>query len=726
MEFDSPTGSFREIPTDPSFDASDDRFNAAPEGAMEARSDGPCQLCGATPARVESYMWVMSFVLLTRHAEYQACLCRRCATKQALKEQVKSGLLGWWGIPWGLLTLKALWINARTLTRWSLVGPIGGLATVLAILLVPATLGYLAFNTEDAAARRAGNVVSDDVVELVEDGNRSFAAGDDGAALKSYLAAHRKAPGSSVVNYSIAQTYAALGDNDAALPYAAAAERIDGDDPTYRAMHGWLLHLVHREDEAAERLEALRGVAAPDLAAAVWIADLFEAYGETEEQLRVVDGALQDHPGEVALLARRLSALVALDRLEEASALVAEGPPEDADDSMYSFALAEYRMRTDPAAATEELIAHWMDSGYNDFGMGILAAAAERAGALESSRRRIETFLFDPATPGNAWGGARPWFDDTAWPEALDRYLAQRPEALPALFRLSLYSPMSDARQIRNLAERVQAQNDPVMPYIDSIYFGYGFPGRSLAAQNVAVEAHLAEAPDHTLCALHHASLLAVLSPSRARELLPELREQAADGPSLRVELTLLDAAITSNLAEPRKALALLQELGPSPTGRYATAGDIDLAVAEAAFQAGVRGVMQNRLKRLLDEDGEADNHAAALLVRWSDQLAAHKPVTYRQDVDAWIARYGAASESLLRSSVQAILGVEGRVPLEERRAMLPVEVRGTVDLVALFKRAGETGEVDWEGLRTMAGSPYTFATAPSLARRVLEVSGES
>jgi hypothetical protein len=719
MDIDSPTGggSFRELP-----DADDDRFTS-PDGE---EAGGTCQLCGATPARVESFMYVMSFLLLTRHAEYEACLCRACATRLAVKEQAKSALLGWWGIPWGLMTFKALWINARTLMRWSTVGAAGAAAAVLLGLAVPITAGLLFYDSDQGRARRAGNWMDEQLVERFQEGQALHDAGDVAGALAVYREVYRKAEGSSIVNFSIAQAQVDLGDAAAALPYAAAAERIEGDDPAYPAMHGWLLQVAGRETESAERHERLRGAEPRDATGAVWMSDFFEARSDHAEQLRAVDAGLAFEPDEPALLARRLSALVALDRSQEAEALVAAQPPDLLDQPVFAFPMGEYRMLTDPATATEELVGGWMDSGLSDFGMRSLVNAARNAGALEPSRRRIEDFLFAADTPGDAWASARPWFDDDAWAAGLDRYLARRPEVLPALLRMALYDPLADAEAIRRLGERVRDLDHPLAQYVEGVYFNYAFPGRSMHDHARAVERHLAEAPQHALCVLRLAWLQAGLRPAEARALLPQLRELAADDAALLGEVALLDAEISLHLGEAEQALAGVQGIEPASLQPYSSPGDVHSAVAEAAFHAGNRRLMEEHLRQVVGESGDAASHAAALLVRWSEQLAAGRAVTYREDADAWLARWEAEAGSELSAAVQALLAAEGRVPRAERQARLAPELGGTFDLVALFKRAAESGETDWDEVRAIAESPHAFQYAPTLARRVLERTGRA
>lgn len=179
----------------------------------EPVSGAPCQQCGQGPTSLQRYMWVMSFVLLTRHLEYEANLCRACATRTALREQGKSALFGWWGIPWGLKTLKALWINTRTLLRWSTLPAPAAVLTLVAGLALPAAAGYLVFvgSEEERQARETGDWVDQEVVNLMDAGNSHYQAGRLDEALASYGAAYEKAPRSTAVSSSMAAVLIDLG-----------------------------------------------------------------------------------------------------------------------------------------------------------------------------------------------------------------------------------------------------------------------------------------------------------------------------------------------------------------------------------------------------------------------------------------------------------------------------------------------------------------------------------
>src|SRR5262245_44671103 len=109
------------------------RAGHAPEQGADLR----CERCGASPARVNTYMRVMSFLVLTRPRTWQALHCRDCATRTALGELGKSVALGWWGIPWGLMTFAAIFRNVRSLARWSRLPAAAALALGVLCLAPP-------------------------------------------------------------------------------------------------------------------------------------------------------------------------------------------------------------------------------------------------------------------------------------------------------------------------------------------------------------------------------------------------------------------------------------------------------------------------------------------------------------------------------------------------------------------------------------------------------------
>jgi hypothetical protein len=69
---------------------------------------GPCPKCGgAGPVDVHTSYSVWSAGILTRWSQQSEVCCRPCGNKAKLKATAFSALLGWWGLPWGLLITPA-------------------------------------------------------------------------------------------------------------------------------------------------------------------------------------------------------------------------------------------------------------------------------------------------------------------------------------------------------------------------------------------------------------------------------------------------------------------------------------------------------------------------------------------------------------------------------------------------------------------------------------------
>lgn len=692
----------------------------APDTALDATGDR-CEICGGGPARAETYMWVMSFVLVTRYLEYAATLCRPCATRTGLQEQVKSALVGWWGFPWGLRTLQALWVNARALARWSTLPSGLGVATGLAGLLVPAlvAVSVVVAGTAEREARATGDWVDERVVELFERGQAAYAAGDLAGAVEHVRAAHDQAPDSSVINFTMAQILSDLGRTAEALPYAARSAELAPASIAGRALHGYLVAVSQGAEAAAAWAEELRDVTPATPEDAVFLADFFGQLGDFAEQLRAARaGIALAPPGSPGLVARELQALVELDRRIEAEMIV-EAVGDDVSDGYLAYSLDLYRMRTETIATLARLQSDWLEVSYTPEAMAGFVRAAERAGQLDTVRRELRRWLHDPATPGDAWGQAEPWFGDS-WVAELDDYLETRPEPLPALLRLRLYDAHGDRLAIRRLAARARGATDhPATPEIDARYFGSLDPSTSWRERAAWLEAHLEEAPDHLLCRLLLADLIARPAPERALAEAATLTAAADVHPPIVVAAELVRAESELAQGKPAAALERLTKIDPAAGVPYLLPARLDLAIAEAAFHASDSRALSSRLERLVD-DADPEVAAAALLIRWTQQLARDAPVTYREDVDALRARHGDELVDHFRSgSLQGILIAEGMADREERAALLPEEHRASLDLVRLLSEAAATGEVDHEALEAVASGPPA-QYAPLLARTAL------
>ena len=65
---------------------------------------GQCPRCqGPGPVDVHTAYWVWSALAFTRWGSQQQVSCRGCAVKTQAGKLALSSLLGWWGVPWGLI-----------------------------------------------------------------------------------------------------------------------------------------------------------------------------------------------------------------------------------------------------------------------------------------------------------------------------------------------------------------------------------------------------------------------------------------------------------------------------------------------------------------------------------------------------------------------------------------------------------------------------------------------
>jgi hypothetical protein len=73
-----------------------------------------CPTCGSTTERLNATMTgeVLSIIFFTRYEKKIKIGCPHCLDKANNKALKKSALLGWWGIPWGIIhTVQAIALN---------------------------------------------------------------------------------------------------------------------------------------------------------------------------------------------------------------------------------------------------------------------------------------------------------------------------------------------------------------------------------------------------------------------------------------------------------------------------------------------------------------------------------------------------------------------------------------------------------------------------------------
>jgi DnaJ domain len=109
-----------EVLIDPAKRAAYDNIGAAPQ-TETSKSTEPapepvrCSQCGriTVQPRAIVFGYVVSVIVATMRRTIGGVFCTTCARRAAFKASLISGLVGWWGVPWGpIYTLKSIWTNA--------------------------------------------------------------------------------------------------------------------------------------------------------------------------------------------------------------------------------------------------------------------------------------------------------------------------------------------------------------------------------------------------------------------------------------------------------------------------------------------------------------------------------------------------------------------------------------------------------------------------------------
>ena len=75
-----------------------------------------CPTCGSTTERLNATITaeVVSFILFTTYDKKIKIGCPHCLDKANNNAMIKSALLGWWGVPWGIIrTMQAFALNQK-------------------------------------------------------------------------------------------------------------------------------------------------------------------------------------------------------------------------------------------------------------------------------------------------------------------------------------------------------------------------------------------------------------------------------------------------------------------------------------------------------------------------------------------------------------------------------------------------------------------------------------
>jgi hypothetical protein len=90
-------------------------WERAPEHSPEVLPK--CGKCGKTDStlRVSAFMYALSaFVITLRRRGSSGIFCQSCRRKEAIKWSLLTGVLGWWGIPWGpIFSVQSIVRNLR-------------------------------------------------------------------------------------------------------------------------------------------------------------------------------------------------------------------------------------------------------------------------------------------------------------------------------------------------------------------------------------------------------------------------------------------------------------------------------------------------------------------------------------------------------------------------------------------------------------------------------------
>ena len=76
----------------------------------------PCPVCNASEHKLNATITgnVISFILITNYEKEIKIACPACLDKANNSAMIKTALLGWWGIPWGIIrTSQALILNSK-------------------------------------------------------------------------------------------------------------------------------------------------------------------------------------------------------------------------------------------------------------------------------------------------------------------------------------------------------------------------------------------------------------------------------------------------------------------------------------------------------------------------------------------------------------------------------------------------------------------------------------
>ncbi len=331
----------------------------------QARAAGRCVRCGADGAKSVQFMRVMSFIAFTRKSRFESFLCPSCTAKVGTRELAISCALGWWGIPWGLMTFGAIWTNGKSLLGSTLGGRIAAAAILSGVVWGGTALvrGVMDSEFEKTTARKKGDWVDDATAEEYRRATDLVDAGQFQAALVPIRRAYEGAPESSSINAVYGYVELNLGHPDKALPHLQVATSKDRENldalhmlaathlqlgnPAKGAdcLKQWLQRAgddlaVHEQYQDASLAAGRREVVAseyrqkaqrePQSAASQYL--LGRVLGRGEEVIPLMRRALELDPKLQSARERLIYALIGTRELAEADTLCAGFAPADPQD----------------------------------------------------------------------------------------------------------------------------------------------------------------------------------------------------------------------------------------------------------------------------------------------------------------------------------------------------------------------------------------------------------
>ncbi len=76
----------------------------------------PCPKCNSKTQKINATMVgrVVSILIMTNYEKFLKVACSNCLDEMHREANMKSALLGWWGIPWGpIQTIRSFMFNSR-------------------------------------------------------------------------------------------------------------------------------------------------------------------------------------------------------------------------------------------------------------------------------------------------------------------------------------------------------------------------------------------------------------------------------------------------------------------------------------------------------------------------------------------------------------------------------------------------------------------------------------